>query len=309
MCKVVHEQLFSVWQRFPIFFNRTANGRRSRAALDILLGMTRRVIAARRKEIAEEDSSRKGDGNIGADEDAINPSKKQRFPFLDALLRAQNAGAQLTDQDIVDEVNTIMFEGHDTTSSAISFAMFMLSQHADVQQRARDEVHAHDDDDDADTTTDSMPYLEAVIKETLRLYPSVPFYSRNVTQATRIGEHLVPRGTTVVVMAYSVQRDERYFPNAEQFDPDRWLRAATTTDVHNHHPFAHVAFSAGPRNCIGQKYAMLEMKCALSQVLRAFELLPGTADSEPKLVARLTLNSLNGVHMRLRCRRVDNEER
>lgn len=241
---------------------------------------------------------------------------KRRLAFLDVLLLAQMEGnGDLSDQDIREEVDTFMFEGHDTTSSAIAFAISLLSKHADVQQRVYEEAIELEGRE-----KEPMPYLEAVIKETLRLYPSVPFFSRKVVEDLSVGNVTVPKGASVSCLIYMLHRDPDSFPDPERFDPDRFYH-----DEKQLHPFAFAAFSAGPRNCIGkqggyfqytsyttaptsssssfagQKFAMLELKCSLSSLLRHYQFLP-VADHNPIPLAELVMKSGNGIQVRMRPR-------
>lgn len=161
-----------------------------------------------------------------------------------------------------------------------------------------------------------MPYMEALIKETLRLFPSVPFFSRKTFEPFTIGNCFiwsslknplisggiffigsitVPPQTNVTILAYMIHRNAEIFPDPEKFQPERFLNEK------NLHPFAHVAFSAGPRNCIGQKFAMLELKCSLSKLLRAFEFLPAEGFNIIP-VPELILKSSNGIHVKLKKR-------
>lgn len=284
MCRVSHKQSFSFWNRFPIIFNNTPEGKEKKEAVKILHGETMKTIAIRRKKLEEE-----GIHNMTDAEKVDDIGTKRRLAFLDILLIAQMEGADLSDTDIREEVDTFMFEGHDTTSSAIGFALYLLSKHPEVQTKAFEEASLMEGRE-----KEPMKYLEAVIKETLRLYPSVPFYSRLIYEDYKIRDLVLPKGTAISVLTYMVHRDKKYYPDAEVFNPDRFL----SPDLH---PFQFVAFSAGPRNCIGQKFAMLELKSSLSKILRSFEILP-VQGFEPILLAELVMKSGNGIQVRLKKR-------
>ncbi|CAA9995310.1 unnamed protein product [Nesidiocoris tenuis] len=143
-------------------------------------------------------------------------------------------------------------KGHDTTAALILFALFELGHHPEIQERAYQEQFEIFGDDPRDPTFSDikcMTYLELLIKECLRLYPSVPYFSR------RLGEDLhlkdlppVPSGSNVVIMPIFLHRNPDYYPQPERFDPDRFLPDECT----KRHPFAYIPFSAGPRNCIGE---------------------------------------------------------
>uniref|UniRef100_W8AYS2 Putative cytochrome P450 4s3 n=2 Tax=Ceratitis capitata TaxID=7213 RepID=W8AYS2_CERCA len=286
ICRVMHKRSFSFWQRFAILYRFTDAYKESAEALKVLHGETNRVIKLRRQMLEETNIH-----NMSDAEKSEDIGGKRRLAFLDMLLIAQMEGGGLTDREIREEVDTFLFEGHDTTSSAIAFCIYLLSQDEHVQQRAYEEAMALQGRE-----KESMRYLEAVIKETLRLYPSVPFYSRKVQEDLQIGKLTVPKGASVSTLAYMVHRDEKNFPNPEKFDPERFMVAEKDL-----HPFAFVAFSAGPRNCIGQKFAMLELKLVLSSLLRSYEFLP-VKDFKPNPLAELVMKSGNGIQIRIRPR-------
>ncbi|XP_013100694.2 probable cytochrome P450 4s3 [Stomoxys calcitrans] len=286
--RVLSQRSFSIWHRNNIFFNYTSLGREMLANLKILHGETNRVIKLRRKLL--QDSKIHSLKDAEASYDSIG--QKRRFAFLDMLLISQMEGIPLSDRDIREEVDTFMFEGHDTTSSAIGFAIYLFSQHAEVQQLAYEEAIALEGRE-----KEPMPYLEAVIKETLRIYPSVPFYSRLLTEDMKMDKLTVPKGASVTVLSYMVHRNENCYPEPEVFKPERFLQ--NNKEVH---PFSFVAFSAGPRNCIGQKFAMLELKCTLSCLLRNFEFLP-VQGFKPHPFADFVMKSSNGIKIRIKPRK------
>lgn len=233
----MHKQSFSFWQRLNVFFKHTKPGKEREAALKVLHDETNRVIRLRREQLIQERNEWKPE----AEQDDVGA--KRRLAFLDMLLLTQmEGGAELSDTDIREEVDTFMFEGHDTTSSAIAFALSLLSKNPDVQQRAFEEASELEGRE-----KESMPYLEAVIKETLRIYPSVPFFSRKVLEDLEVGKLTVPKGASISCLIYMLHRDPKNFPDPERFDPDRFL-----VNEKQMHPFAFAAFSAGPRNCIGK---------------------------------------------------------
>ncbi|XP_037938141.1 probable cytochrome P450 4s3 isoform X2 [Teleopsis dalmanni] len=286
ICRILHKQSFSFWQRFNILFKFSGAGKARDAALKVLHDETNRVIKLRREMLKNSQISTFSD--VDKTDDI---GSKRRLAFLDMLLISQIEGGDLTDREIREEVDTFMFEGHDTTSSAIAFAIYLLSQHADVQQKAYEEAVELEGRE-----KESMHYLEAVIKETLRIYPSVPFFSRKITEDTQIGNITVPKGASISSLVYLVHRDESNFKDPEKFDPERFLTAEKDL-----HPYAFVAFSAGPRNCIGQKFAMLELKCSLSYLLRNFEFLP-VENFKPNPLAELVMKSGNGIQIRMKPR-------
>lgn len=286
MCRVAHKQSFSFWNRFAIIFNNTPEGKEKKEAIKTLHGETMRTIALRRKKLEEA-----GIHNMSDAEKVDDIGTKRRLAFLDILLIAQMEGSDLTDTEIREEVDTFMFEGHDTTSSAIAFAIYLLSKHSEVQEKVYQEAVALEGKE-----KEPMKYLEAVIKETLRMYPSVPFYSRLLHEDYKIRDLVIPKGAAITVLTYMIHKDKRYYPDADVFNPERFISPENEI-----HPFQFVAFSAGPRNCIGQKFAMLELKCSLAKIVRNFEIQP-VDGFEPLPLAELVMKSGNGVQVKLRKR-------
>jgi len=113
-----------------------------------------------------------------------------------------------------------------------------------------------------------MNYLELCIKESLRLYPPAAFFARTIIEDFQCERYLIPAGTTFIVSSYTVHRDPAVYSKPEHFIPERFEPTASM----NRNPFAFIPFSAGPRNCIGQRFAMMELKIFLATILRRYEI-------------------------------------
>lgn len=154
----------------------------------------------------------------------------------------------------------------------MNFTCFLIASHPDVQRKLHDELDRVFADDPTRSCTkqdlDELEYLECVIKESLRLLPSVPFIAREIQQDFVYKNHRLVKGTTAVLFIYFIHRDPEQFPNPNQFNPDRFL----SENEPKHLPYAYIPFSAGSRNCIGQRFALLEEKLVLSSILRQYRL-------------------------------------
>ncbi|GFW21917.1 cytochrome P450 4c3 [Trichonephila clavipes] len=177
---------------------------------------------------------------------------KKRQALMDLLLDQHINGQQLTEEDITEEIDTFMFEGHDTTATAMNFSLYCIGLYPEVQRKIHEELDSiFGEDTERPVTRDDvrdMKYLECVIKESLRLYPSVPLIGRMLNEDFNHNGMVIPKGTALNFFIVSIHRNPEIFPNPEVFDPDRF----SPENVVKRHPFAYLPFSAGPRNCIGR---------------------------------------------------------
>uniref|UniRef100_A0A1I8QDQ8 Cytochrome P450 n=1 Tax=Stomoxys calcitrans TaxID=35570 RepID=A0A1I8QDQ8_STOCA len=270
-----------------------------RKSIRIMHDFTNKVIFDRKRKIESERMNAK-ETSLSLDDAQNDVGQKKRMTFLDVLLQSHIDGQPLKDEEIREEVDTFMFEGHDTTTSGISFCLYLLARHPQVQQRVLQEINEVMGEDKSQAVTmkdlQELKYLEAVIKESLRLYPSVPIISRYTEKDIEVDGHFIPAHSNLSLLIYDVARDPDIFSNPDDFIPERFYQKLEQ----NYNPFAYTPFSAGPRNCIGQKFAMLEMKCTLSMVLRYFELLPLGVSVVPQM--NMILRSATGINLGLRPR-------
>ncbi|GFG37750.1 hypothetical protein Cfor_02942, partial [Coptotermes formosanus] len=299
MGEIIINRLFRPWLYLNFIFKMSAIGRRNDECLRVLHGFTNKMIQERKNAVGN--LPNKTDTSL-TEEDSY--SQKRRKASLDLLLEALHNGATMTDQDVREEVDTLMFAGHDTTSAALCWTLFLLGLHPDVQETAYQEQESIFQGSDRSVTMkdlNEMKYLERVIKETLRLYPSVPVIGRLLKKAVSTG-YDIPSGCTVVMHIYGVHRNPVQFPNPEKFDPDNFLPER----VAKRHPYAYIPFSAGPRNCIGQKFAMLEMKTVLSCMLRHYRLRSLDNRDTVILLAEIVLKSDRGINVTITPRQTRN---
>ncbi|XP_055522457.1 cytochrome P450 4g15-like [Wyeomyia smithii] len=327
MCDILHLRQLKIHLRLDPFFNLTSIKREQDRLLGIIHSLTRKVVK-QKKEIFEKNYA---EGNLPSpslseiiakqepkaetipvisqgsmltdDLDAIDENdigEKRRLAFLDLMIETAKTGAELTDEEIKEEVDTIMFEGHDTTAAGSSFVLCLLGIHQDIQDRVYREIKQIFGDSNRKATfndTLEMKYLERVIFETLRLYPPVPVIARKLNQEVRLASqnYVVPAGTTVVIGTYKMHRREDIYPNAEVFNPDNFLPERTQ----NRHYYSYIPFSAGPRSCVGRKYAMLKLKVLLSTILRNYRIVSDLKESDFKLQGDIILKRTDGFRIQL----------
>ncbi|GJQ82469.1 hypothetical protein Trydic_g14460 [Trypoxylus dichotomus] len=283
---VLMDRTFSpiLQNEFLYRFSRTYQ--REREALKIVHGYSRSVINKKMEEFQRPKQKEESPvDNLGI---------KKRKAFLDSLLEHASKDPTFTFEDICQEVDTFMFEGHDTTATSISYVLFSLAANPEVQKMAYNEVQLIFADNPKRSVTlqdlQNMRYLEMVIKETLRVYTTIPFFGRTVELDTVINGIVIPKGTLINPLPFATHLSELSYKDPEKFDPLRF----TPENTLRRNPFAFIPFSAGFRNCVGQKYAMLEMKSLLSNILRNFELLPAVPQHKLVLKSAAVLKSDNG---------------
>lgn len=203
---------------------------------------------------------------------SIDLGRKKRIPFMDLLIQQHLADpSEFTELNIREEVDTFMFEGHDTTGWGLVWATYLLGLNPDAQEKVHQELDSvFGDDDMREFSMDDvkkLKYTEAVVKEAQRLYPSVPLLGRRTKEPTKIGPHLIPSGVDVSVLVPVLHRNEEQFEDPERFRPERFF----PENCKGRNAYSFIPFSAGPRNCIGQKFALLEEKILLASLFRKFK--------------------------------------
>ncbi|XP_026747298.1 cytochrome P450 4g15 [Trichoplusia ni] len=325
MCDILHLRHTKIWLRPDLLFNFTDYAKKQTKLLDIIHGLTKKVIRRKKEEfksgkrptiLSDYTNPTEETGKTTSveglsfgqsaglkddlDVDDADVGQKKRLAFLDLLLESSQSGVVISDEEIKEQVDTIMFEGHDTTAAGSSFFLSMMGIHQDIQDKVIDELDKIFGDSDRPATfqdTLEMKYLERCLMETLRLYPPVPIIARQLKQDITLPScgKQVPAGTTVVVATYKLHRRPDVYPNANKFDPDNFLPEKSA----NRHYYAFVPFSAGPRSCVGRKYAMLKLKIILSTILRNFRVHSDIKESDFKLQADIILKRAEGFKVRL----------
>lgn len=232
----------------------------------------------------------------------LKGQQSTRHCLVDFMLDIAAKRPDFTEEDIINEANTFMLAGQDSVGASVAFTLFLLAKHKEAQRRCWEEVNDifQGDDQRRPTMTDlrKMDYLEQCIKESLRLYPSVPILARQISEDIQMGDHLLPKGSLVCLNAYATHRLEHIYPDPETFKPERFSKFNTD----HRHPCAFIPFASGPRQCLGYKYAYLEMKAIISRILRNYtmETIPGKDEIKPAF--RITLRAHGGLWIRFQKR-------
>jgi len=268
------------WGRILNYLPLASTRKLARARSD-LFAVVDRIIAARRKEVE----------NPSADA----PARKDLLSLMIAATDDEAAAkARMTDKQLRDQCITLLTAGHETTANAMTFTLFLLAKHPAEQARLREEIHAV-----LGTATPTAAHLDQLVRtrwvlsESMRIYPPAWTMGRQNQREVTLGGFRVPPKCTVLIPQWTLHRDPRFFPNPLEFIPDRW-------QTPTHPRFAYIPFSTGPRNCIGESFAWLEMILVLAMLVREFEFsLPPDAP-ELKLTPAITLRPRGPVILNIR---------
>lgn len=216
-----------------------------------------------------------------------------RKDFFNMILSLKNRGtifdekpeddeAKITFNEMAAQAFVFFFAGFDTSSTAISFALYFVAKHPEIQIRLREEVKRVKEKHGGLISYDAlmdMHYLNQVLNETLRLYPPAAVLFRIASADYSIPETnlILPKGHQIIIPVYGIHRDPDIYPNPENFDPDRF----STEENQKRHPYAYIPFGEGPRNCIGMRFAQLQSKFGIATLVDNYELLVNSKTQEP----------------------------
>ena len=213
--------------------------------------------------------------------------------ILDHLIRAldEESAEGLDERQMRDEVVTLMLAGHETSANALTWTLYLLGKHPDVEMRLTETLAATLGG--ATATADDLqgiPYLKQVVQESMRLYPPVWAYARRSLQEEEFDGYRLPANAYVAVLPYALHRHPEFWADPERFDPDRFEPGRGDA----RHPYSYLPFAAGPRTCIGAGMAMLETQLVLAQILQRFQV-HVVPDHPVDTTAKVTLKPRHGI--------------
>jgi cytochrome P450 len=234
-----------------------------------------RMLADTDRLLFAEIAQRRADPDLASREDILSLLVAARF----------EDGSRMEDRELRDQLMTLLMAGHETTATALAWAFDLLFRAPDKLRRLREEV----DDDGHD-------YLDAVIEETLRVRPVVPFVGRQLLKGAELGGYGLPAGTVVMPAIYLTHTRADLYPDPHAFLPERFLDSGPET-------YTWIPFGGGTRRCIGGAFAQLEMRVVLATILRRADLRPGTEGPERMVRRNVTLSPREGTPAVLAARR------
>ena len=200
----------------------------------------------------------------------------------------------MTDKQLRDQAVTILTAGHETTANAMTFTLYLLAKFPEEQEKLRAEVRGVVGDGGVTSETlDRLPRARWVLSESMRLYPPAWTLGRQNQVAIELGGYRLPAKCTILIPQWTLHRDGRFWERPQEFLPERWREP-------KHPRFAYMPFSTGPRNCIGESFAWLEMMLCLAMLVREFSFEMPADAPEMKLTPAITLRPRGEVMMKVR---------
>jgi cytochrome P450 len=257
---------------------------RSPLAIGLTIESLRRLPSHRRTARMLADTDRLLFAEIA--ERRADPDLESRQDILSLLVAAEfEDGSRMEDRELRDQLITLLLAGHETTATALAWAFDLLFRAPDKLRRLREEV---DDGGHA--------YLDAVIEETLRVRPVVPFVGRQLRVAAELGGYALSAGTVIMPAIYLTHTRPELYPEPYAFVPERFLDGGPET-------YSWIPFGGGTRRCIGGAFAQFEMRIVLATILRRADLRPASEEPERMVRRNVTLSPRNGTPAVLAARR------
>jgi cytochrome P450 len=234
-------------------------------------------------------------GYISVNENNKSANNKRNKKIHNIIINNNNTNNK---QQLRDNVITILLAGHETVANALTWTFYLLSQNPKEEKMLHEEVDSVLDGDDHTVPTvrdiPKLEYTERVFAESMRLYPPAWAIGRQATNDCKIGDYVIPAGSSILMSQYLMHHDPRYFPEPERFDPERW----NPQEKAKRPRFSYFPFGGGPRSCIGEPFAWMEGISVIATIARSWKMriMPG----HPVILQPLvTLRPKYGMQMRL----------
>lgn len=315
---LVMERMLKPWLLNDFLFSLSSYGKELNHLMnDILTPYSDAVYQERKavvlKSIAEQENKQdviKTEADDNNNTDVKTPEKPS---FIDILIRENLSRPQeFTEHDIQSEFRTFLSAGYETSAAALAWTLFLIGHHQDVQEKIAQEVDSIFCDDASREMTMSdlrqMKYIEAVIKESHRLYAPVPMFARDADADIEVihddsTKSIIPEGTMIIILPYFVHRCLDHWDEPERFKPERFLFAE---ESQRRHPYSYIPFSAGPRSCLGQKFSMAEEKAIVASVFRKFTLKSLDAIDKVPGTPHVSFRPTKDIRMKVYKRQISN---
>lgn len=294
---LVSMRIFQPWTWLDEIYFLTNNGQLFRETLRKIEAIVYGVMNRRKDELQKL-------SNHTADSQALEKNRDGSGSlFMDSLLLAHlKAPSSYTLDEVRKDADFMISAGSDSSSCAISWSIYLLGLHPDIQRKVQEELDiVFGDRENTECTQEvlkSLQYMECCVKETLRLCPSFPYIGTILDQDLSFDGCILPKGISCFINLFSLHRNPNEFDRPEEYVPERFLSDENT----HRHPFSYVPFSAGPKNCLGQKFVMMEIKVVLAKILSKFTVESTRPLQELEMTFDIALKAKGGLPVLFRKR-------
>ncbi|XP_052744948.1 cytochrome P450 4C1 [Bicyclus anynana] len=291
------EQMFSIieyrahrpWLHLDCIYNWSPMKRKEEKCLKTLHQFSSTILKKKKAEYLENRSDKNN-------EERLNGQKLNSFMELFIELAMENG--TFNEQEIREHVDTLMFSGHDMIASVLLYTVLLVGSCPNVQNKVFEELDNIFTNDDRDVTKQDlsqMTYLDAVIKESMRIYPVVPFVTRHIDKNTKLKNCTLSKGASCVLSIYGANRHSVWGPYAERFKPERWMDPSSSPE------YAFASFGVGRRTCLGKSYSLMCLKTTLAHIFRSYRV----SGDHNQMLAKLDimLRPVSGHHVSIEMRK------
>lgn len=254
---VLIERICNIFSWREITLSLTSKGRKYKRSIILSKELMNKIISEQSVKYKDETSCK-------------NDYALHSTTVLDILFNSSKNNSNITFESIIDDAIGLIVAGHHTTAITLSWCLHEVGKNFTIQRKIQEELNSIFKNNVQCRITkedlNEMKYLECVIKETMRLYPIVPITSRIANKELQIGTEIFPKNYSYVISIFNLHRNPDFFPNPTTFNPDRFF----PENASKIYPFSYIPFSAGPRMCIGYRFAMMNMKIFLATIFRNF---------------------------------------
>ncbi|XP_074029600.1 cytochrome P450 4C1 isoform X2 [Leptinotarsa decemlineata] len=260
--EILTYRIFRVWYHVDLLWNFSPSGRILDRCMQVIQDITGSVVSKKIDKYKKDVEFKQSCTDAEIEEEPVY----KRLAFLDLILK----NSVFTELELREEVDIMLAAGTETTASSICCLFTMLGMYPDIQQKVYEEVIDILGPDRTVVASDlaELKYTERVIKENLRLFPIAAIFARSIEEDIDIGDAILPAGSSVAFNTVHIHRNPEYWVDPLKFDPDRF----SPEEVAKRHPCTYIPFSYGPRNCIGWKYAIANIKTIISTVIRRYRI-------------------------------------
>ncbi|XP_075986347.1 putative cytochrome P450 4d21 [Anticarsia gemmatalis] len=246
-----------LWLHVPFIYERSSYKKRLDKCVKINVGITDEVIRKRKAELKKVNYQ-------------LDTEDGEAVTFLDLMLKLSEVQGTFTDLEIREHLDMLIFAGYDTTAETLTFALKLLGCHENAQQRLYQELQEVIGDVSVDVShydLAKLVYLDAVVKEVIRMYSTVPVAARDIDRDVKLKNYTLKAGSIGVISGFGIHRHPLWGPDVEKFRPERWLDSTMPDN-----PSIFAGFSLGKRNCIGRWYALISIKTTLAHFVRNYRI-------------------------------------